>query len=316
MESPQLFVGIDVSAKRLDVAVLPAGTHFTVAHTDEGIVSLVRRLQELGPQIVVLEATGGYEIGVAYALSEASLPVVIMNPKCLRHFAKSTGQLAKTDKLDARVLAHYAQAIRPPVRPLKDREQAELATLMSRRRQLRDMIVMEENRRRTSTPKVRDNIDQHLAYLRQLLKDLDQEINDAIRRTPLWHENSEILQSFNGVGPKVSASLIADLSELGTAPRTQISALAGLAPMNRDSGQWRGKRTIQGGRPAVRQALYMAALVASRRNPVIREFYQRLRQAGKPAKVALTACMRKILVILNAMLKNRTYWDPKLSFAA
>ena len=316
MESPQLFVGIDVSAKRLDVAVLPAGTHFTVAHTEEGIVSLVRRLRELGPHIVVLEATGGYEIPVAYAMSEASLPVVIMNPKCLRHFAKSTGKLAKTDKLDARVLAHYAQAIQPPVRPLKDPEQMELATLMSRRRQLRDMIVMEENRRRTSTPRVRGNIDQHLAYLRQLLKDLDREIHDAIRRTPLWHENSEILQSFNGVGPKVSASLIADLAELGTAPRTQISALAGLAPMNRDSGQWRGKRTIQGGRPAVRQALYMAALVASRRNPVIREFYQRLRQAGKPAKVALTACMRKILVILNAMLKNRTYWNPQLPLAA
>ncbi len=316
MESSQLFVGIDVSAKRLDVAVLPAGTHFTVAHTEEGIVSLVHRLRELGPQIVVLEATGGYEIAVAYALSEASLPVVIMNPKCLRHFAKSTGKLAKTDKLDARVMAHYAQAIRPPVRPLKDPEQAELATLMSRRRQLRDMIVMEENRRRTSTPKVRANIDQHLAYLRQLLKDLDREINDVIRRTPLWHENSAILQSFNGIGPKVSASLIADLSELGTAKGTQISALAGLAPMNRDSGQWRGKRTIQGGRPAVRQALYMAALVASRHNPVIREFYQRLRLAGKPAKVALTACMRKILVILNAMLKNRTYWNPQLPLTA
>lgn len=316
MESPQLFVGIDVSAKRLDVAVLPAGTHFTVAHTDEGIVSLVRRLQELGPHIVVLEATGGYEIPVAYAMSEAGLPVVIMNPKCLRHFAKSTGKLAKTDKLDARVLAHYAQAIQPPVRPLKDSEQMELATLMSRRRQLRDMIVMEENRRRTSTPRVRGNIDQHLTYLRQLLKDLDREIHDAIRRTPLWQEKSAILQSFNGIGPKVSASLIADLSELGTAPRTQISALAGLAPMNRDSGQWRGKRTIQGGRPAVRQALYMAALVASRRNPVIREFYQRLRQAGKPAKVALTACMRKILVILNAMLKNRTYWNPQMPLAA
>jgi len=309
MKSPQPFVGIDVSAKRLDVAVLPAATHFTVAHTDEGIASLVCRLQELGPQIVVLEATGGYEIPVAYAMSEASLPVVIMNPKVLRHFAKSTGKLAKTDKLDA-------QAIQPPVRPLRNPEQAELATLMSRRRQLRDMIVMEENRRRTSTPKVRTNINQHLAYLRQLLKDLDREIHDAIRRSPLWHEKSAILQSFNGVGPKVSASLISDLSELGTARGTQISALAGLAPMNRDSGQWRGKRTIQGGRPAVRQALYMAALVASRHNPVIREFYQRLRQAGKPAKVALTACMRKILVILNAMLKNRTYWNPQLPLAA
>ena len=173
MASPQTFVGIDVSANRLDVAALPASTHFTAAHTDEGIVSLVGRLQELDPQSVVMEATGGYEIPVAYAISEASLPVVIMNPKVIRHFAKSTGKLAKTDKLDAQVLAHDAQAIQLPVRPLKDSEQMELATLMSRRRQLRDMIVMEGNRRRTSTPKVRGNIDQHLAYLRELLKDLD-----------------------------------------------------------------------------------------------------------------------------------------------
>ncbi len=316
MESQRPFVGIDVSAKRLDVAVLPVGAHFTVPYTDDGIASLVLRLQDLTPQIVLLEATGGYEIPVAYAMSGASLPVVIMNPKTLRHFAKSTGKLAKTDKLDAQVLARYAQAIQPPVRPLKDPEQLELATLMSRRRQLRDMIVMEQNRRRTSTPKVRHNIDQHLAYLRQLLKDLDREIHDFIRRTPLWHEKAEILQSAVGVGPKVSASLIADLPELGTLPGPQVTALAGLAPMNRDSGQWRGKRMIQGGRPAVRQALYMAALVASRHNPVIKEFYQRLRAAGKPAKVALTACMRKLLVILNAMLKNRTYWNPQLPLAA
>jgi transposase len=316
MESPQPFVGIDVSAKRLDVVVLPAGTHFTVAHTDDDIASLVRRLLDLSPQSIVLEATGGYEIPVAYAMSEAGLPVVIMNPKILRHFAKSTGKLAKTDKLDAQVLAHYALAIQPPVRPLRDPQQLELATLMSRRRQLRDMIVMEENRRRTSTPKVRHNIDQHLAYLRQLLKDLDREIQDFIRRTPLWQEKAEILREVKGIGPKLSASLIADLPELGTLPGPQISALAGVAPMNRDSGQWRGKRTIQGGRPAVRQALYMAALVASRHNPLIREFYQRLRAAGKPAKVALTACMRKLLIILNAMLKNRTHWNPQLPIAA
>lgn len=316
MSSPQLFVGIDVSAQRLDVAVLPGGNHFTLANSDSGIASLVGRLGDLHPQIVVLEATGGYEIPVAYALAEANLPVVIMNPKVLRHFAKSTGKLAKTDKLDAQVLAHYAQAIQPPVRPLKDQQQAGLAALMSRRRQLRDMIVMEQNRRRTTTPRVRGNIDQHLAYLRQLLKDLDQDIQDAIRRTPLWHEKAAILQSFGGVGPKVSASLIADLPELGSLPGTKASALAGLAPMNRDSGLYRGKRKIQGGRPAVRQALYMAALSAARHNPVIRAFYQRLRQAGKPPKVALTACMRKILVILNAMLKNRTYWNPQLPQAA
>jgi transposase len=316
MESQRPFVGIDISAQRLDVDTLPASQPFSKPHTEEGIASLVQHLKPLNPQIVLLEATGGYEIPVAYALYEAGLPVVIMNPKVLRHFAKAIGRLAKTDKLDAQVLALYAQRIQPPVRPLQDQEQLELANLLARRRQLQAMIVMEENRRRTCTPRVRGNIDRSLAHLRQLLKDLDREIHDSIRRTPLWHENSEILQSFTGVGPKVSASLIADMPELGTLTRGKASALAGLAPMNRDSGQFRGKRMIQGGRPAVRQALYMAALVASRHNPVIKEFYQRLRLAGKPAKVALTACMRKLLVILNAMLKNRTYWNPQLPLAA
>ncbi len=200
------------------------------------------------------------------------------------HFHQRDGKLAKTDKLDAQVLAHYAQAIQPPARPLKDPEQMELATLMNRRR--------------------------------QLLKNLDREIHEFIRRTPLWHEKQEILRSTVGIGPKVSASLIADLPELGLLPGSQVTALAGLAPMNRDSGQYRGKRMIQGGRPAVRQALYMAALVASHHNPVIREFYQRLRQAGKPAKVALTACMRKLLVILNVLLKNHTHWEDRLPVAA
>jgi len=316
MESQRPFVGIDISSQRLDVDTLPASQCFSKPNTEEGIASLVLQLKPLNPRIVLLEATGGYEIPVAYALYEAGLPVVVMNPKVLRHFAKAIGKLAKTDKLDAQVLALYAQKIQPPVRPLQEQEQLELSNLMSRRRQLRDMIVMEENRRRTCTPRVRGNIDRSLAHLRQLLKDLDREIHDSIRRTPLWHENSEILQSFTGVGPKVSASLIADMPELGTLTRGKASALAGLAPMNRDSGQFRGKRMIQGGRPAVRQALYMAALVASRHNPVIRDFYQRLRLAGKPAKVALTACMRKLLVILNAMLKNRTHWNPQLPLAA
>jgi transposase len=316
MEKPQPFVGIDVSSKRLDVDMLPASQPSSEHNTEDGIASLVSRLKALNPKIVLLEATGGYEIPVAYALYESGLPVVIMNPKNLRHFAKAIGRLAKTDKLDAQVLALYAQTLQPQVRPLKDREQLELANLMTRRRQLQGMIGMEKNRRRTCTPKVRNNIDRSLAHLEQLLKNLDREIHDAIRRTPLWHENSEILQSFGGIGPKVSASLIANMPELGTLPRTKATALAGLAPVNRDSGQYRGQRKIQGGRPAVRQALYMAALVASQHNPVIKEFYQRLRLAGKPAKSALTACMHKILVILNAMLKNRTYWNPQLPLAA
>ena len=316
MEKPQPFVGIDVSSKLLDVDTLPASRPFSKPNTEDGIASLVSRLKAFNPKIVLLEATGGYEIPVAYALYEAGLPVVIMNPKNLRHFAKAIGRLAKTDKLDAQVLALYAQTLQPPVRPLKDRQQLELTNLMTRRRQLQGMIVMERNRRRTCTPKVRGNIDRSLAYLEQLLKDVDRDIHDAIRCTPLWHEDSEILRSFEGIGPKVSASLIANMPELGALPRAKATALAGLAPMNRDSGQYRGQRKIQGGRPAVRQALYMAALVASQHNPVIREFYQRLRLTGKPAKLALTACMHKILVILNAMLKNRTYWNPQLPLAA
>ncbi len=316
METSQPFVGIDVSSQRLDVDTVPLSRPFSEPNNENGIASLTAQLKALNPQMVLLEATGGYEIAVAYALYEAGLPVVITNPKNVRHFAKALGRLAKTDKLDAQVLALYAQRVHPPVQPLRDQEQLELANLMTRRRQLQGMIVMEENRRRTCTPRVRANIDLSLAHLRQLLKDLDRDIQDSIRRTPLWHENSEFLQSFTGVGPKVSASLIAEMPELGTLPRTKVSSLAGLAPMNRDSGQYRGQRKIQGGRPAVRRALYMAALVASRHNPVIKEFYQRLRLAGKPPMVALTACMRKLLVILNAMLKNRTYWNPQLHLAA
>jgi transposase len=311
MQSPQPVVGIDVSANHLDAAELPGGQLFSAFYTEAGTASLVSHLKDLNPKIVLLEATGGYEIPVAYALYEAGLPVVIMNPRALRHFAQAIGQLAKTDKLDAQVLALYAQRVQPPVRPLKDQEQLELTQLMTRRHQLQGMIVMEENRRRTCTLKVRANIDQSLAHLRQLLKELDREIQDFIRRTPLWHDKAAILQEVIGIGPVVSCELIAHLPELGLISQKKISALAGVAPMNRDSGQWRGQRRIQGGRPAVRRALYMAALVASRYNPVIREFYQRLRAAGKPAKVALTACMRKLLVILNAMLKNRTRFNQQ-----
>src|SRR4030043_378958 len=254
METIRPFVGIDVSSQRLDVDTVPLSQPFSEPNNEDGIASLTVHLKALNPQIVLLEATGGYEIPVAYALYEAGLPVVIMNPKALRHFAKAIGRLAQTDKLDAQVLALYAQSIQPPVRPLKDQEQLELANLMTRRRQLQGMIVMEQNRRRTSTPKVRHNIDQLLAYLRQLLKDLDREIHEFIRRTPLWHEKQEILRSTIGIGPKVSATLIADLPELGILPGPKVTALAGLAPMNRDSGQYRGKRMIKGGRPPGRPA--------------------------------------------------------------
>jgi len=316
MESQRPFVGIDVSVQRLDVGTMPASKTFSQPYTEDGIASLVLHLKPLNPQIVLLEATGGYEIPVAYALYEAGLPVVIINPKAVRQFAKAVGILAKTDKLDAQVLALYAQKIQPPVRPLKDQEQLELTNLMTRRRQLQGMIVMEENRRRTCTAKVRGNVEKSLAHLRQLLKDLDRDIQDFIRRSPLWHEKAAILQKVIGIGPVVSSELLAHLPELGFIDRKKVAALVGVAPMNRDSGQWRGQRRIQGGRPAVRRALYMAALVASRHNPVIRDFYQRLRQAGKPPKVALTACMRKLLVILNAMLKNHAHCHQPLPLAA
>jgi transposase len=242
METPQPFVGIDVSAQRLDVDTLPASDPFSELNTEDGITSLVLRLKALHPKLVLLEATGGHEIPVAYAMYEAGLPVVVMNPKALRHFAKAIGRLAKTDKLDAQVLALYAQTLQPEVRPLKNQDQLELANLMTRRRQLQGMIVMEGNRRRTCTPKVRGNIERSLAHLRQLLKDLDREIQDFIRRTPLWHDKATILQEVIGIGPVVSSELIAHLPELGVINHKKIAALAGVAPMNRDSGQWRGQR--------------------------------------------------------------------------
>lgn len=316
MEKSQTFVGIDVSARRLDVCSLPASHRFSEPNTDKGIASLVRRVKALHPQIVLLEATGGYEIPLAYALRDEGLPVVIMNPRVVRHFARALGRLAKTDKLDAQILALYAQKVQPEVRPLKDRDQLELAQIMTRRRQLQGMIAMEENRRRTCTPKVRGNIDHHLAYLRRLLKELDREIQDFIRRTPLWHEKAVELQKIIGIGPVVTSELLAHLPELGLINHKKVSALVGVAPMNQESGNWRGHRRIQGGRPAVRRALYMAALVASRRNPVIRDFYRRLRAAGKPPKVALTACMRKLLVILNVVLKQHLSGDQPLPQAA
>ena len=233
-----------------------------------------------------------------------------MNPRIIREFARSAGKLAKTDKIDAQVLAHYAEVMRPQPRPLREAEQLALASLVSRRQQLHGMIVMEENRRRLATPRVRQNIEAHIAYLTQLLKELDREIDDFIRQTPLWHEKSEILKSVPGIGPAVSSELIAHLPELGLLGHKQITSLVGLAPFNRDSGKYRGKRMIRGGRAHVRNKLYMAAVVAARHNPVLRPFYQGLLSSGKPKKVALTACMRKLLIILNAMVKNQTIWRP------
>lgn len=310
MAEEPVFVGIDVSKERLDVAVRPGNTIFSEPNAAAGIQAIVQRLEALHPVVVVLEATGGYETEMAYALDHAALPIVIMNPQYIRSFAKSTGKLAKTDKIDAQVLAHFGEAVKPIPRPLGDLERRELANLMSRRRQLTEMIVMENNRRHQASIRVRPNIDHHLTVLEQLLKDLEREIDDFVRRTPLWHEKADLLRSVPGVGPVVSCQLLAFLPELGHLSRKEIAALAGVAPFNRDSGKMSGKRMIAGGRKHVRIALYQAVLSGHRYNPVLKAFYHHLIGQGKKAKVALTACMRKLLTILNAMMKHGTRWSP------
>lgn len=314
-EKSNVFVGIDVSKKRLDVALWPIRKYFFEPNTDAGIQALVESLQELQPQLIVLESTGGYEIPVALALVQAQLPAVIMNPRLIRDFARSTGKLAKTDKIDAQVLAHYAAVIQPELRSWKEVELLELQSLLGRRRQLQEMVMMEENRLHMATPRVRPSVESAVQHLQKLLADLDREIDDCIRRTPLWQEKAEILQSVPGIGPVTAMKLIAYLPELGHLDRQEVAALAGLAPINWDSGQQRGKRRIRGGRPEVRRALYMSALVAAQYNPLIRAFYQRLKENGKPFKVALTACMRKLLIIINAMLKHRVHWNEAVALA-
>lgn len=308
MVTKSVFVGIDVSKRQLDIAIRPTGEFFSLNNDEAGIASLIRRLLELQAELVVLEATGGYEIPLVFALAQENLPAVLMNPRFIRDFAKSLGKLAKTDKIDAQVLAHYGEAVQPEPRPLPEPAQLELAALVSRRRQLVEMIAGEENRRQMATPRVRRNIEILLTELRRLLEELDLDLGDFLRQSPLWHENAKIIRSVPGLGKVITCGLLGYLPELGTLNRKKIAALVGVAPLNRDSGQQRGKRMVWGGRPKIRSLLYMGALVGLRHNPVIRAFYQKLRLAGKPAKVALTACMRKLLTILNAMIKNRTVW--------
>jgi len=309
MDQKQVFVGIDVSKRQLDVATRPETASFQVSNDDQGITALIQRLADLEPQLILLEASGGYEILAAAALRQAGLPAQIINPRQVREFARSTGKLAKTDKIDARVLAHFAQLLQPPLRSWPETQQQELAALMTRRRQLVEMVVMEKNRLGTAwSPKVRKSLQVHLHSLQEQLKDLEQDLDDFIRRSPLYLEKDQLLQSVPGVGPLTSQSLIAWLPELGALNRKQIAALVGVAPFNRDSGQLRGRRMVWGGRKQVRPSLYMATIAACRANPVIRAFYQRLVQAGKRKKVAITACMRKLLTILNAVLKYQQPW--------
>jgi len=305
------FVGIDVSKDRLDVHLRPCGDSFAVARDGEALAALVERLQALAPALVVMEATGGYETVVASALGAAQLPLAVVNPRQIRAFARATGRLAKTDRLDAAAIAHFAEAIRPPARPIADPEAHALGELVARRRQVIEMIVAEGNRRRTATQRrVIRAIERHLALLQAELCELDGDIDGAIRSSPAWQAEAELLASVPGIGPATLRTLIAELPELGKLDRRQIAALVGGAPINRDSGTLRARRTIAGGRPTVRTALYMPTIVASRTNPVIAAYYKKLRAAGKPAKQALIACMRKLIVILNAMLRDQKPWQP------
>ena len=306
------FVGIDVTKAHIDAAVRPEGQVWRIPYDGAGTEDLVTQLVNMAPDTVLLEATGGLELPLVAALAAAALPVVVVNPRQVRDFAKATGRLAKTDALDAQVLAHFAEAVRPPVRPLRDADTQELNSLTTRRNQVMTMMVAERNRLGRATGAVRPRIEAHLNWLRQELDGLDQEPRDLLRRSPVWREKDDLLRSVPGVGQQVSLTLLAYLPELGTLDRRQIAALVGVAPINRDSGAVRGKRTVWGGRARVRAVLYMGALVASRYNPVIRALYQRLVSAGKPKKVALTACMRKLLTIVNAMVKTGQHWNPTM----
>ena len=313
MTQAQSYVGIDVSKDYLDVAVRPTGQQWRMGNTEEGRDQLVERLQGLAPALVVLEATGSLEVPVAAALGTADLPVAVVNPRQVRDFARATGKLAKTDKLDAQVLALFAERVRPVPRPLPNLQSRELSALLARRRQLVAMLTTERNRLGSALPNVHPGIQEHIAWLEGKLGDLSDGMSQLLQGSPLWRETEDLLRGVPGVGPVLSTTLLAELPELGTLDRRQIAALVGVAPLNRDSGTLRGKRTVWGGRAKVRAVLYMAALVAARFNPVIRAFYQRLLAAGKPKKVALIACMRKLLTILNAILKHRTPWNPDLT---
>jgi len=313
LEVPLIFVGIDVCKAQLDVAIRPSEQTLSVTNDKAGIKTLVRHFKKLRPTLVVLESTGGLERQIMTALIGAEIPVVMANPRQVRDFAKSTGQLAKTDRIDAAVLAHYAEAIRPKPRPLPDELTLELRALTARRRQVIDMIVAEKNRLATASRAIKKRITAHIVYLEQELDDADQDLDRFIEKNPVWKENQEILCSTPSIGPVSSRTLIAELPELGTLGRKQISALVGLAPFPRDSGTLKGRRTIWGGRASVRSALFMATLAATRFNPVIRAFYKRLKATGKVPKVCLIACMHKLLIILNAMLKNKIRWSESFS---
>ncbi|WP_438009054.1 IS110 family transposase [Sorangium sp. So ce321] len=308
------FVGIDVSKEHLDWAVHGEAADARLAHDEDGLQELVRRLNELRPALVVLEATGGLEMAVLAALSVAGLPVAVVNPLQIRNFARATGRQAKTDRLDARCIAHFAAAVQPPLTPMPEATTIELELMLARRRQLTGMLVAEKNRLSgligpRKVARVVASIERVIKTIEKELEKLDDELKTKIEQSPVWRAKDELLRSVPGVGPGTSRTLLLDLPELGTLSRQQIAALVGVAPFNRDSGKAKGRRAIWGGRASVRSMLYMASVTAVRCNPVIRAFYDRLRAAGKPYKVAMTACMHKLLTILNAMAKAARPWQ-------
>lgn len=309
----EVFVGIDVSKRWLDIAVRPSGESWRIENAPAAISELVTRLRGMGPVLVVLEASGGLQVPLVAALAEAAMPLVVVNPRQVRDFARALGRLAKTDAIDASVLAHFAQAVRPEQRPLPDAQTQRLEALLVRRRQLVEMMTAERSRLMTAAASLQADIREHIAWLKQRICGIDEELTRAVAASPRLREQSELLRSVPGVGPVVAVTLLAELPELGTLNRKAIAALVGVAPFNRDSGKMQGKRGIWGGRPTVRATLYMGALVAVRHNPSFRALYSRLCAAGKLKKVALVACMRKLLIVLNAMLRDKTPWLPSSS---
>jgi transposase len=311
MSDVPCFVGIDVAKAQLDIALRPSGERWAVPNDASGVTMLVDRLQAHHPTLIVLEATGGLERLVTSALATAGLPVVVVNPRQARDVARATGQLAKTDALDARALAHFADVIRPTPRPLPDAQTQELRALLGRRQQLVGMRTAEQHRLAGTSARLTKDIAAHIAWLNAGIATLDADLETLLRASPLWRANDDLWQSVPGIGPVCARTFLLELPELGTLTRQQIAALVGVAPLNCDSGTLRGRRTIWGGRAHVRTVLYMGTLVATRFNPQIKAFYERLLAAGKIKKVALTACMHKLLTILNAMLKHRTPWQSQ-----
>jgi len=307
------YVGIDVSKNTLDVAVHGEPKHWSFANDQPGIGKIISLFKELLPELVVLEATGSYEVPLAAELGVDGVPTAVVNPRQVRDFARSVGVLAKTDSLDARIIARFAATVQPIPRPIPDTEAQELGAIIARRRQVVEMLTAEKNRLGNAIKAVKPRIRAHIVWLEKELDEINTSLRQKVKDSPIWQEKDKLLQSVPGVGPNLATTLLAELPELGTLNRKQVAALAGVAPMNRDSGTLRGKRTSWGGRKTVRNALYMATLVATRYNPLIKRFYERLCAAGKVKKVALTACMRKLLTILNAMLRNGTCWHDEVA---